>query len=38
MNHKTHHAALSDNPGRRVIYFNAVQNTTADKNRNITIG
>ena len=33
MNHKTHHAALSDNPGRRVIYFNAVQNTTAEKNQ-----
>ena len=33
MNHKTFHAALSGNPGRRVIYFNAVQNTTPEKNR-----
>ena len=33
MNHKTHHAALSDKPGRRAIHINCVQNTTPEKNR-----
>ena len=33
MNHKTFHASLSDNPGRRAIHINAVQNTTPEKNQ-----
>ena len=33
MNHKTLHASLSDNPGRRAVHINAVQNTTPDKNQ-----
>jgi hypothetical protein len=33
MNHKVHHAALSDKPWRRAIHLNAVQNTTAEKNQ-----
>ena len=33
MNHKVQHAALSDNPWRRAIHINAVQNTTSEKNQ-----
>ncbi len=33
MNHKLHHAALSDNPGRRAIHINVAQNTTPEKNQ-----
>lgn len=33
MNHKVHHAALSDKPWRRTIHINAVQNTTPEKNQ-----
>ena len=33
MNHKTFHAAISGNAGRRVIYFNVVQNTTPERDR-----
>ena len=33
MNHKTYHAALSDNPGRRAIHINCVPNTTPEKNQ-----
>ena len=33
MNHKVFHASLSDNPGRRALHINCVQNTTAEKNQ-----
>jgi len=33
MNHKVHHAALSDKPWRRAIHLNAVQNATPEKNQ-----
>ena len=33
MNHKVHHAALSDKPWRRAIHINAVQNATPEKNK-----
>ena len=33
MNHKTYHSALSNDPARRTIYFNGVQNTTLEKNQ-----
>ncbi len=33
MNHKLHHAALSDNPGRRAIHINVAQNATPAKNQ-----
>ena len=33
MNHKTYHAALSDNYGRRAIHINCVPNTTPERNR-----
>jgi len=33
MNHKVHHAALSDRPGRRAIHINVAENTTSEKNR-----
>ena len=33
MNHKLHHAALSDRPGRRAIHINVAQNAAPDKNQ-----
>ena len=33
MNHKVHHAALSDRPGRRAIHINVAENTTPEENR-----
>ena len=33
MNHKTYHAALSENYGRRAIHINCVPNTTPEQNR-----
>ena len=32
MNHKVFHSAFTDNPGRRAIHINCVQNTTREKN------
>ena len=33
MNHKMLHSALGDEPGRRAIHINCVQNTTPEKNQ-----
>ena len=33
MNHKLHHAALSDKPGRRAIHINVAQNSSPEKNQ-----
>jgi len=38
MNHKTFHASLSDNPGRRAIHINFVQNTMCEKIKSNLIG